>query len=44
MSRRWNNKGKNNCANYNYWCDKLAKNCGRCDTEDRYSYGNGSNW
>lgn len=28
MIGRWNNKGKNNCTNYNYWCDKLAKNCG----------------
>ena len=31
MSGRWINKGKNNCTNYNYWCDKLAKNCGGCD-------------
>ena len=41
---RWNNKGKNNCANYNYWCDKLAKNCGECDIEDRYPYINDFNW
>lgn len=46
MSSRWNNKGKTNCANYNYWCDKLSKNCGGCDeySEDRYPYENGSNW
>ena len=48
MSSRWNNKGKANCANYNYWCEKLLKNCGGCDedaeAEDRYPYGNGSNW
>lgn len=31
MSSRWTNKGKTNCANYSYWCDKLAKNCGGCD-------------
>lgn len=28
MGSRWSNKGKTNCANYNYWCDKLEKNCG----------------
>ena len=48
MSSRWCNKGKINCANYNYWCDKLSKNCGGCneyaEAEDRYPYGNGSNW
>ena len=48
MSSRWSNKGKINCANYNYWCDKLSKNCGGCneyaEAEDRYPYGNGSNW
>lgn len=25
MTSRWNNKGKNTCANYNYWCNKLEK-------------------
>ena len=24
-------KQKRKCANYNYWCDKLAKNCEACD-------------
>ena len=41
---RWNNKGNNNCANYNYQCDKLTKNCGECDVEDRYPYRNDFNW
>ena len=45
---RWNNKGKINCVNYNYWCDKLAKNCGGCDeyveAENRYPYRNDFNW
>lgn len=22
---------KKKCANYNYWCDKLDKNCEACD-------------
>lgn len=38
MSSRWNNKGKNNCTNYNYWCDEYA------EAKDKYPYGNGSNW
>lgn len=25
---------KKNCPNYNYWCDKLHKNCGGCIKED----------
>ena len=41
---RWNNKGKINCANYNYQCDKLAKNCRECDAGDRYPYRNDFNW
>lgn len=45
---RRQNKGKRNCTNYNYWCDKLAKNCYACDdyaeAEDKYPYGNSSDW
>ena len=45
---RWNNKGKNNYANYNYQCDKLANNCEECDeyaeAEDRYPYSFYFNW
>lgn len=28
---KWQNKGKRNCTNYNYWCDRLCKNCNACD-------------
>lgn len=31
MSGKWNNKRKANYANYNYWCDKLSKNCVGCN-------------
>lgn len=47
MISRWSNKGKNNCTNYNYWCNKLEKNCLACDeyheAEDTYPYGENSN-
>ena len=39
---RWNRPGKGNCTNYNFWCDKLQKNCNACDdyseAEDKYPY------
>ena len=39
---RWNRPGKGNCVNYNYWCDKLYKNCNVCDeyveAENKYPY------
>lgn len=38
----YQNKGKRNCTNYNYWCDKLCKNCNACDdyseAEDKYLF------
>ena len=39
---RWNRPGKGNCTNYDFWCDKLQKNCSACDdyseAEDKYPY------
>lgn len=39
---KWNRQGKGNCTNYNFWCDKLCKNCNVCDdyseAEDKYPY------
>lgn len=39
---RWNHKSKRNCLNYNYWCDKLEKNCNACteysEADDVYPY------
>ena len=39
---RWNRPGKGNCINYNYWCDKLCKNCNVCaeyvEAENKYPY------
>ena len=40
--KRWNRPGKGNCTNYNFWCDKLQKNCNVCDeyveAENKYPY------